>query len=76
MTDNLREGNPNLYTRPSWYHYIIPRPRGHERCGYCFQEFPEYELHAFSVTTNGKKRDLWRCEKCREDMKSYKATDI
>jgi predicted RNA-binding Zn-ribbon protein involved in translation (DUF1610 family) len=32
-------------------------------------------MHRFSVTRNGKCRNMWRCDKCREEMKAYKPSD-
>jgi hypothetical protein len=46
-----------------------------ETCGYCGVKKPGCYLEHISVVRNGKSRELWRCEKCRQDMKTFKPSD-
>ena len=44
-------------------------------CHYCGWEFAGCYMHGIVVTRKGIRRELWRCDKCREDMKTYKVID-
>jgi hypothetical protein len=62
-------GNAYLYTGvPSWYHLTIRSPGNMETCGYCGETMPGCYVEPISLERNGKKHELWRCEKCRDDM--------
>ena len=50
------------------YGYFQRQPGGMETCGYCGERMPGCFVEPISVERNGKKRELWRCEKCRDDM--------
>ena len=67
--DNIRESNPNLYQRiPSWFH-VTDRTRpspGLEKCGYCCLEV--LDCVSISIIRNGKRREVWRCKKCSDDI--------
>ena len=46
-----------------------------EICGYGGVKKPGCYLEHISEVRNGKSRELWRCEKCRQDMKTFKPSD-
>lgn len=44
-------------------------------CAYCGFEFASCYVHGIVITRHGKTRQMYRCDKCKQEMHSYKPSD-